>query len=117
MGVLGVLCRWGADGAAVAWLGLQPWIGTLLVNVVGCALAGYLAGYEGLRADHLTHLRQGLLVGFTGGFTTFSAFSMHIVHMLEQGQLLQALGYGLVSPVAGVASATVAFSLARGAWF
>jgi len=59
--------------------------GTLLVNIVGCFLAGLLAGYFLKTAQH-TSLSLFLITGFCGGFTTFSAFSLEAVQLAQKGQ-------------------------------
>lgn len=76
-----------------------PWA-TLLVNIVGCAVAGVLyaaAERTGLSAP----VRTALLVGFCGGLTTFSAYSLQIVQLLEKGRALPAVVYFAVSPALG----------------
>ncbi len=57
---------------------------TLLVNLVGCFAMGFLAGVLEGRI-HVAHTIRPLLgVGFLGGFTTFSAFSIETMRLLHQ---------------------------------
>lgn len=68
-----------------------PW-GTLFVNVSGSFLIGfltYLASPDG-RPVLGTELRQLLLVGFCGGYTTFSSFSLQTLHLLHEGEPVRA---------------------------
>ena len=48
------------------------------------------------------HWRLLLVVGFLGGYTTFSSFSLEMMLLIERGQPFQALTYALVSVLAGL---------------
>jgi CrcB protein len=93
-------------------LGTQfPW-GTLLVNLLGCLLVGVLAAL--LAPDAPLHeppeWRVFLVVGVLGGFTTFSAFSLDALLLVQHGQWLQAAAY-----VTG--SVLLSLALTAGAWY
>ena len=65
--------------------------GTLVVNVSGCLLMGFLFVVLFDRFTQLsTELRALLLIGFLGGYTTFSSFSIETLNLFENGQLLSA---------------------------
>ena len=77
-----------------------PW-GTMGVNLIGGLLMGCLAGL--LTRTSLGETARLLLgVGVLGGFTTFSAFSLDAVTMLERGAVVAAGGYVIVSVVGSV---------------
>lgn len=71
-------------------------LGTLAVNVLGCLVVGALSRYF-LGHDTSRTLQAALIVGFCGGFTTFSAFSLEAVGLLSGGQPGRAVGYVLLS--------------------
>lgn len=77
----------GIGSAARAWIGFAmphdyPWA-TLLVNVGGSFLLGFIFGYEvQTRTLHPT-ARDFLAIGFCGGFTTFSTFSLQTMQQLQ----------------------------------
>jgi CrcB protein len=77
-----------------------PW-GTLAVNLIGGFLMGLLAGMLA-RTGGSEQTRLLIGVGVLGGFTTFSAFSLDAVTMIERGQWGVALAYALVSVIGSV---------------
>ena len=71
--------------------------GTLLVNVTGCLLMGFLFVLLIERLSDNPVLRAGILIGVLGGYTTFSSFSIETFNLLEQGTYLRALMNTLAS--------------------
>jgi len=65
-------------------------LGTLLVNVIGCLIAGAFVQWLAMRAPEST-LRPLIQVGFLGAFTTFSAFSVDTLSLWESGQATTAI--------------------------
>lgn len=85
--------------------------GTFAVNVLGCLAAGLLAGL-GQHYDFLTaEVRIFLFTGFLGGFTTFSAFGVETVALLERGDFAVAALYVASSVVVGIAALCAALKL------
>ncbi len=86
--------------------------GTFTVNIVGSLLVGMLTGLM-MNAQTHPNVRPALIVGFCGGFTTFSTFSMETVGLLMGGQPLIGLLYAVSSVVACVAGAALGFLVGR----
>jgi CrcB protein len=108
-GALGSVARYGAGLAAARLLGLGfPW-GSLIVNVVGGLAMGLLAARIGPEQEPL---RLFLGVGLLGGFTTFSAFSLETLRLMEHQPLLAGL-YAGASVVLSVGACWIGFSLGR----
>jgi len=81
-GAIGSAARYGVGVLAARLFGLGfPW-GTLAVNVLGGLAMGVLAARVGPENESLRLL---LGVGILGGFTTFSAFSLEAVRLMQQG--------------------------------
>jgi fluoride exporter len=78
-----------------------PW-GSLIVNLLGGLLIGVLAGLLARFGEAGESLRLFLGIGILGGFTTFSAFSLETINMLNRGQLGSAAAYVTVSVVGSV---------------
>lgn len=85
-GAVGALLRYWVSLGMHGLLGRDfPW-GTLTVNVLGSFLMGWLSFWL-LARQAAPEWRGLLLIGGLGAFTTFSAFSLESLHLLEQGQV------------------------------
>jgi fluoride exporter len=81
-GAAGSVCRYLMGSLATATVpGSQVPVATMIVNVVGAFLIGLLAGGTQLPG----HWRHVLVIGFLGGFTTFSAFSWDTTNLATSG--------------------------------
>jgi CrcB protein len=78
-------------------------LGTFAVNVLGCLVAGLLAGLVERQEMFSADTRLMLFTGVLGGFTTFSAFGVETVFLLRRGEVWVALGYAVASLVCGIA--------------
>lgn len=102
-GALGAMLRYGfASLAGHFWPSPFPYA-TLLINVIGSLAMGLFVGYLARTLPPMQNeLRLFVAVGVLGGFTTFSAFSLDAITLIERGQWGQALGYALLSVVVSV---------------
>lgn len=111
-GALGALARFGISGWVAAWTAASfPW-GTLLANVLGSMLLGFFARALP-RAGTSARFRALLTTGFCGGFTTFSAFELETLALLQQGRAGLALAYAAVSVAACVPGVLVGMAAAE----
>ncbi len=109
-GALGSVCRYGI-GVLTAGLGF-PW-GTMIVNVVGSFIMGLLVAFFTQNAEISQTTRLFLTVGILGGFTTFSAFSLDSVLLLQKGQTLAAVFYIVASVILSLAALAGGMMLIR----
>jgi CrcB protein len=110
-GAIGSGGRYLAGRAALAWFGPDyPW-GTLFVNLAGGLAMGLPAG--ALAKGGSEEWRLFLGVGVLGGFTTFSAFSLDVMLMLERGDWMPATGYILASVIGSVAALAIGLAAVR----
>lgn len=80
-----------------------PW-GTLTANVLGCAILGILVTVFANFWSPPQEMRAFLTVGMMGALTTFSAFSLEVVLMIERAQWVMAAGYVSASVILCVAA-------------
>jgi CrcB protein len=106
-GVAGVLARFGI-GRATEHHTTLIW-STVAINISGSFLLGLLAATGWFSRD----VREGIGVGFLGGFTTFSTFSVQAVLEVHAGRVDRAFAYVVVSVVGGLAAAAAGFALGR----
>jgi CrcB protein len=85
-GAIGSMGRFWLAGAVARLTGpAYPW-GTILINILGSCLIGWLAGFAVLgRMQNPESLRAFAMAGVCGGFTTFSSFSLQTVDLLRAG--------------------------------
>jgi CrcB protein len=110
-GAIGTVARHLANVGFGRWLGAGfPW-STLFVNVVGGFLMGVLIEALALRFQGSLELRTFIATGILGGFTTFSAFSMDAVLLMQRGETAMAALY------IGASVALSILALLAGLWF
>ena len=89
-------------------------MGVLSVNIAGSLLMGLFAAAAAQRG--LTHLSPFVMTGILGGFTTFSAFSLETVTLIERGQMGLAALYIALSVAGSVGGLMLGLWLGRGAF-
>jgi len=100
-GAVGTLCRYGLGRWVLSLTGgTFPW-GTLAVNVTGCLLIGVVAGMVEREALVSPVIRLAVIVGFLGGFTTFSSFALEGYSLAHSHDWLAAGAYVVLSNVTG----------------
>ncbi|MCB1342931.1 MAG: fluoride efflux transporter CrcB [Pseudooceanicola sp.] len=112
-GAAGACLRYLSGLAVVRLLGHTPFpVAILFVNVVGSFLMGAFVVVAANRG--LTHLSPLVMTGFLGGFTTFSAFSLETMTLIERGATGQAALYVLLSVGLSVGGLAAGMAAARG---
>ena len=86
---------------------------TLCVNLIGCFMAGIIAQYLMLKYPSNIQLKYLLITGLLGGFTTFSAFALENMAMIERQQFTQAFIYTFCSVIGGLALVMAGGALAK----
>jgi fluoride exporter len=108
-GAAGTLLRFALGG----WLaritgGVYPWE-TFVINALGCLAIGAIAGALDKGALLPPVLRMALMVGFLGGFTTFSTFALEAFRLAAGAQWGAAAGYVLLTNLVGLAAVWIGY--------
>ncbi len=111
-GAMGSVLRYLLGGAVQRAAALNFPLGTLAVNIIGCLIVGVL-GQQFMNMEPSSNMRGLLVVGFCGGFTTFSAFSFETLGLLYGGEYLKATTYVVLSASLCIAAAASGMTLAR----
>jgi CrcB protein len=113
-GFLGSVLRYGVGG----WVGRlkSGWsfpLETLLINVTGCLVLGFLAGLSETRGVFSGSTRAFLFIGLLGGFTTFSTFGYETVQLVRDAQWQAAIMSTILQVALGLAGVWAGDVLAR----
>lgn len=112
-GFIGTLTRYWMSGVVARRYGETFPLGTLVVNLAGCFLVGLL--FYLLQERFLVNqtVRTVVLIGFLGGFTTFSSFGLQTFTLLQDGEFGLALLNLAVANIVGLALVWAGYTLAR----
>ncbi len=114
-GAIGAGLRYGLSRALPLTGDGWPWA-TFTANVLGGLAMGVLAAWI-LRGDNSAEpLRLFVGVGVLGGFTTFSAFSLEMMRMIERGQAGLAAGYAVASVLLALGALFAGMTAAKAIW-
>jgi CrcB protein len=112
-GAIGSVLRYVIQTQSLHWFGSSFPYGTLLVNVIGSLLIGFLSILLLERITVTEEIRFAILVGVLGGFTTFSTFSLETFNFIQQGDFLVAIGNVFLSVSLCLLACFLGISLAR----
>ncbi len=113
-GAAGAMARYGAGVLTNRVIGPPVPYATALVNILGCAVIGVLAG--GAAGGHIRmspEARLFVFVGILGGFTTFSSFGLDTLNLFLEGRISHALLNVAVQVGLGLAAVFVGYTLAK----
>lgn len=106
------MSRYGLGLVMRSWLAHPFPVATFTINILGSFAIGLL--FQSLKdSEHFPQLVLLLGVGFLGGFTTFSAFSLEILELVRKGEGFWALIYALASVVSGLGAVALGWFLGR----
>jgi CrcB protein len=91
-GAVGTAARYWTSGMVAQRFGETFPLGTLVVNVSGCFVIGLFAAFLDPEAPFLVspRLREFVMIGICGGYTTFSSFSLQTLELVRDGDWLRA---------------------------
>lgn len=107
-GGLGSMLRYGA-GLLIPHKSFP--FGTLIINIAGSFLIGIIAAYSLKHETFVNNWKLFLATGICGGFTTFSAFSLESMQLLQNERYLASGGYIAGSVMLGILAGFTGFKL------
>ena len=114
-GAIGSVARYKASGLVLHHtLDWRFPAGTFAVNVLGCLVAGVLAGLAAKHHAFTPEVRLFLFTGLLGGFTTFSAFGLETILLLKRGEIGIAAANVVLSVLAGLLALWIGMAAAPG---
>jgi len=112
-GAVGALLRFWVSTGTYALLGRGFPYGTLVVNVIGSLLMGFLYVFFLERMTVSPEIRGAILIGLLGAFTTFSTFSIETLNLIEQADYMKAVLNMLISVAACLFAAWLGLTVGR----
>jgi len=100
-GAVGTIARYFLAGTVYRFMGTSFPYGTLIVNVSGCFILGFLASLADKRFILNPDVRILLMIGFCGAFTTFSTLIFETDNLVRNGQAIRAFSNIFVSVILG----------------
>ncbi len=108
-GALGSMLRF---SIALLWRSGSP-IGTLVVNLTGSFILGFLVASTLFLGELKPHWKLMITVGFCGGFTTFSTFSVQTMELFQNGRWIIAIGNVSLNVVGCISLSFLGYYLAK----
>ena len=112
-GLAGTLLRYWISGFVARRYGETFPVGTMVVNVLGCLIAGAVFNLTEERFLVNPTLRTVILIGLLGGFTTFSSYGLQTFTLLRDGEFGLATLNVAVSNVLGLFMVWVGYGLVK----
>lgn len=112
-GLIGTLGRYALSGYVARRFGETFPTGTLIVNIFGCLLAGFLFFLLQERFLVSEIVRTALLIGLLGGFTTFSSFGLQTFTLLREGEIGLATVNVVASNLLGLFAVWAGYTLGK----
>ena len=109
----GGVLRWLLGGAVQQRLGTLFPVGTLVVNITGSVLLGFLIRYALHTPAISPEIRALLTTGFCGGYTTFSTYTYETATLIEDGDYRRAAAYAIASVLLALIGTFLGFAAAR----
>ena len=112
-GAIGAVGRYGFVQSLTRYAGVGFPYGTMGVNIIGSICMGMIVGLSLHHVPMSENLKLFLVVGVLGGFTTFSAFSLDTINLIESGEVTTAIIYVSASVILSILGLWLGITLTR----
>lgn len=110
-GFIGTCCRFLVNRLFALFYKAPFPLATFLINIVGCLLFGLIVGWLNRYGMVNQKVYSFLIVGFCGGFTTFSTFSFESLKLMGNGEMLVSFSYMGLSVLIGLFATWIGLNL------
>ena len=112
-GFIGTCCRFLTNRLFLSYFKTTLPLATFTVNILGCLVLGILIGIMNKAGLISPKMNALLIIGFCGGFTTFSTFSYETLNLSINGETLISLLYIVASIVIGLVAVKLGLTIAN----
>lgn len=112
-GAAGSMLRYFTNVVTMKYYAASFPLATFIVNVTGCFIAGLIFGLITQETTEAQNLKILLITGFCGGFTTFSAFALENVRLMNSGNTTIAIVYTVGSVLTGLLAVWIGLLITR----
>jgi CrcB protein len=101
-GGLGSLMRYGISSVSIKWFTTSFPLATFITNILACTFLGLIVYFFSDKAQQFDWIQPLLIIGFCGGFSTFSTFSNETIQLMISGNYLVAIANIVLSLIFGL---------------
>ncbi len=113
-GAIGAVSRFGLSSLITSLMGHGFPYATITVNILGSLVMGFLIGFFSHYYSPSPEIKAFVITGLLGGFTTFSAFSLDAITLIERNNYIGAGSYVLFSVILSISAVFIGIQIIKG---
>ena len=110
---IGGICRYSIGGIAAKFINSAFPFGTMLINLTGSLLIGLATGLLTKFPSQHSLIQYFIMTGILGGYTTFSSFSLETLRLFQNGEVVYAASYSILSVLLGLGAVFLGMAISK----